>query len=130
MPDRLPSNYETFYSRELFSDVVIQTSEGKSLKAHKIILAAQNPVFAAMFSTNMQEAKSGIVKVDDVTNCVMDIMLFYLYSEKVKHDLKGIALEVFVAADKVGISNLKIHPNLLTHFLSCSMVSKGSNMNA
>ncbi len=46
-----------------------------SLDVHKLVLSARSPVFAAMFSSKMSEAKSGEVVIDDMELAVVKEMI-------------------------------------------------------
>ncbi|CAO1379408.1 unnamed protein product [Diamesa serratosioi] len=80
--------------------------ERKRFPVHKIILAARSPVFKAMFSTNMEEARSHETVVTDVTNESFGEFLSYLYSGKCPN-LEVYAMDLLVIADKYEIDDLK-----------------------
>ena len=73
---------------------------GKEFQLHKNILAARSAVFAAMFESDLEEAKQGRVEIPDLAADVFDQLLRYIYSGKIP-ELDKFALELFVVADKV-----------------------------
>ena len=89
-----------------FSDVKLVAPCGKELNAHKCILAARSPTFAAMFSHDMFEKQSNIVKITDINYDVLKEMLQFIYTAKVEN-IKTFASELFIAADKYDIQDLK-----------------------
>lgn len=57
-----------------FPDVSFEI-DGRSIHAHKFILSARSPVFAAMFASGMQESKSSVVRLEDVEYDVMQAVV-------------------------------------------------------
>ena len=115
------SNLESIYNDELktpqeylknllledqFSDIKLVAPCGKDLNAHKCILAARSTTFAAMFKHDMLEKKSNIVKITDVNYDVLKEMLLFIYTANVEN-IKTFASELFIAADKYDIQDLK-----------------------
>jgi len=60
------------------SDVKLVSSDG-SVSAHRIILAMRSPVFRAMLSTEMAEARSGEIVFHDIDSSSLRNFLHYLY---------------------------------------------------
>ena len=89
----------------IYSDVTLIVGE-KNFKVHKHILSLQSDVFKAMFSHNMAENESGIVKIDDFDVQVIEDMLQYIYTCTTQN-LPKLAQELFKAAHKYEIHGLK-----------------------
>ena len=105
------------------NDVVLKV-EGKDLNAHKIILSARSSVFAAMFRQNMTEKEQNIVEIDDVSCDVMTELLRFIYCADVSN-LKTLAIDLLVAADKYDIADLKaLAENSLYQSLTIKNVAK------
>jgi len=107
----LPSNFRenlwNAYKNGLCDTCIIQV-EGKEFKISKTILAAQSEVFKCMFSMdNTEESKTGIVKIQDISATVMEAVVQFLHLGAVEN-LDEIAEELFVAADKYAIHDLKV----------------------
>lgn len=103
-----PESLEPFLATPEFADVVIIIGNTK-LKAHKIILAAQSPVFLAKFRSNaMTENLIDVVNIDDVGVWVMKEILQYLYTGKTCIETNfSLALKMYYAAYKYEIEKLK-----------------------
>lgn len=89
---------------ELFADFKLLTNDGKTLKAHRSILAARSPMFYAMLSTDMQESQQGSTDVPDFDSTTMKEVLRFIYSNKV--DNFDDPVLVF-AAEKYQLEELK-----------------------
>lgn len=87
------------------SDVTISV-QGHSFQAHKLLLAARSPVFAAMFEHDMKEREVGAVEVVDVDREVFAELLRYIYTDRVA-SLDQVALRLLSAADKYDLLSLK-----------------------
>ncbi|CAI5484922.1 unnamed protein product [Closterium sp. Yama58-4] len=78
------------------------------IRAHRCILAAWSPVFSRMFETGFQEEKSKFVKIEDMDNRTLDLLLTFMYTGVVDLPVeisKGLLL--LAAADKYGVQELK-----------------------
>ena len=89
----------------IYSDVALIVGD-KTFKAHKYILSLQSDVFKAMFSYNMAENDSCMVKIDDFDAQVIENMLQYIYTCTTPN-LPKLALELFKVAHKYEIHGLK-----------------------
>jgi len=81
------------------SDVTLVVGD-KELEAHKNILGARSPVFAAMFEHDFKEKNENRVNIDDVPLNVFEELLRYIYSGKVV-DMDKYATGLLAASDKV-----------------------------
>jgi speckle-type POZ protein len=73
---------------------------GREYYAHKAILAARSPVFAAMFEHEMEEKKQNRVEITDMDHEVLREMLRFIYTGKATN-LEKMHDELLAAADKV-----------------------------
>ncbi|XP_073841539.1 speckle-type POZ protein-like [Musca autumnalis] len=101
----LKNDFANIFASKEFSDVILVAQDGIELKAHKLVLCARSPVFAAMFRNNFEESKTNRIKIDDMDAEVIEEMLKFLYtggdiSEK-------FAEELFVAANKYSLLYLQ-----------------------
>ncbi|XP_011877876.1 PREDICTED: speckle-type POZ protein A-like [Vollenhovia emeryi] len=91
---------------EKFCDVTL-TVRDKEFRAHKVIIAAQSPVFSAMFEHNMEESKKNHVVITDVDAEVLREVLRFIYTGKVAN-LNVMAKDLLAAADKYALKRLKV----------------------
>lgn len=118
----LSNDFGSLLQSQGFSDVTISVS-GKEFKAHKAILAARSPVFAAMFAHDLEEKKQNRVEIQDMNVDVMKEMLRFIYTGRTAN-LEKTAIELLAAADRYAIEKLKVrceealHTNLCTENLA------------
>ncbi len=77
-----------------------------TFNAHKLILAARSPVFAAMFSSHTLESSSNIIEINDLRSETIQSMLEYIYTGKV-NDIKRSTVELYRCADKYQLEDLR-----------------------
>ncbi|GBM38726.1 Speckle-type POZ protein-like B [Araneus ventricosus] len=89
-----------------FADVTLKCS-GVSIPAHKIILSARSPVFAAMFANPMKESRENEVDITDVDVSVLRALLVYMYTGKTSDLTSTSAADLLLAAEKYQLRDLK-----------------------
>ncbi|GBN52132.1 Speckle-type POZ protein-like A, partial [Araneus ventricosus] len=89
-----------------FSDVNVNCGT-VSFSAHKNILCARSPVFAAMFTTEMKETLENKVEISDISSQVLKTMLTYIYTGKTGELSVQSAGELLFAADMYQLQDLK-----------------------
>lgn len=99
-------NLLNLLENENYADMFLSV-DGKVFKAHKVILAARSPVFAKMFESDMVEKLSGSVTIEDISSSVMKRMLTYIYTSDLRDLTMTDAQELYRAADKYEILDLK-----------------------
>ncbi len=77
---------------------------GKEFKVHKVILAAQSPVFRRMFETDMKEKQEGRSVIEDMSTDVAEELLTFMYTGKAPNVETE---ELFQLADKYEMDHLK-----------------------
>ena len=93
------------------SDIALRPSPGgaaaaAAVRAHKIVLAARSPVFAAMFTQGMAEAGSSEVTLEGVSGAVLGHLVHFLYAEEVGADAFDDAEGLLAAADQYQVPRL------------------------
>ncbi|KAG6530181.1 hypothetical protein ZIOFF_012403 [Zingiber officinale] len=83
---------------------------------------SRSPVFKAMLENEMEESRSGIIKIHDVSYYVLRSFVHYLYTAEVLLD-EHMACELLILAEKYQVKHLKI-------FCEKFMTSKVNNDNA
>jgi hypothetical protein len=67
------------WSSKMLSDFNFTFNDGRSIPVHKCLLAAQSPVFAAMFQTQMKECLTSECMIEDISYETFLQFLEYLY---------------------------------------------------
>jgi speckle-type POZ protein len=103
---RLSDDLLLIFENQNFTDVTISAG-GKELGAHKAVLAARSPVFAAMFEHSTKEKATNRVEIIDLEYKVVREMLIFIYSGK-SPNVKDMAYDLLPAADTYGLDRLKL----------------------
>ncbi|KAJ4788486.1 BTB/POZ and MATH domain-containing protein 2 [Rhynchospora pubera] len=87
--------------------------EGEKISAHRFILAARSPVFAAELYGSMTEAKSSCIEIKDMKAEVFRALLCFVYTDDYETDkLKFLSVELvhdlFIASDRYALEKLKV----------------------
>ena len=78
---------------------------GESVAAHRFLLAARSPVFAAMFNSGMEETQTGQVRLEDAVNLdTFRHFLHFLYTGMLEASANK--EEILVLADKYQVDTL------------------------
>ncbi|EMP42087.1 Kelch repeat and BTB domain-containing protein 5 [Chelonia mydas] len=77
-------------------------AEGKRFPCHRMLLAAVNPYFRAMFVSSFKESQDGEVLLQDMAPSTVQTILQYLYTEKISVTSET-AQAVFIAASRLQI---------------------------
>ncbi|XWS15186.1 hypothetical protein CRYUN_Cryun35bG0072700 [Craigia yunnanensis] len=96
-----------------FPDVVLVASDDGSLglppvpvPAHKAVLVNRSPVFKAMLENEMEESRSGTIKISDVSYDALRAFVNYLYTAEAWLD-EQMACDLLVLAEKYQVKHLK-----------------------
>ncbi|XP_049945019.1 protein roadkill-like isoform X2 [Schistocerca serialis cubense] len=88
-------------------DALVTLVAGETrVAAHRAVLSAASPVFAAMFAHDMLEASCGQVSIDDVEGPVLRLLVAYTYTLQAPQ-LPDTAHQLLAVAEKYGLSALK-----------------------
>uniref|UniRef100_A0A914PFD1 BTB domain-containing protein n=1 Tax=Panagrolaimus davidi TaxID=227884 RepID=A0A914PFD1_9BILA len=119
-----------------FEDFIIVATDGKELKVHKCVLAAQSAVFAAMFKPHTKEAIEGRVKIPDFTFDIVEKGVELCYNYGLASDISiEDAIGIYAFGDKYDIENVRDYVELslineLTVMNCCETVNAAISMNA
>ncbi|CAB4266848.1 unnamed protein product [Prunus armeniaca] len=113
-----------------FSDIFLFASDDKEaarpVPAHKAVLVSRSPVLRAMLENEMEESRSGTIKIGEVSYSALYTFVNYLYTAEVCLD-KQLACDLLVMAEiyqvqhlknycqKFLVSNLNLDNSLLTY---------------
>ena len=91
----------------------LHDSDGSSVifNAHKLVLAARSPVFAAMFSSRTLENTTNVIEINDLRSETIQSMLEYIYTGKV-NDIKRSTVELYRCADKYQLEDLRLQAEM------------------
>jgi len=103
---KLADDLGSLFESSKFYDVILSVNEAE-FKAHKAVLAARSPVFAAMFEHEMEEKKQNRVEIVDMDKDVLNEMLKFIYTGKATN-LEKMADDLLAAADKYDLERLKM----------------------
>ncbi|KAL3682622.1 hypothetical protein R1sor_000644 [Riccia sorocarpa] len=94
-------------SEDFGGDVKFIGCDGKSVYAHRFVLAGRSTVFQRMFDTEMNEKKSGIIRVEDTPAPVLRSLVNYCYTAEIEFTEEAPPNELLKVADKYEIEDLK-----------------------
>ena len=92
--------------RDRYTDVTIVTKE-KEFKAHKVVLACQSIFFETCLEDRWKKGDSNRIEMLDVPIDIMDAVLTYMYTGKVK-DIDQAAYDLLPKANEYQLEGLKM----------------------
>ncbi|KAH9299064.1 hypothetical protein KI387_030746, partial [Taxus chinensis] len=107
------------------TDIVFEVGDGSKIKAHRIVLISKSPVFKAMLENEMEESRSGTIKITDFSYEVLRSFVHYLYTAETFPD-EHMAFDLLVLAEKYQVKHLKI---ICEKFLTSKVNNDNSIMN-
>ena len=106
--EKLLDDMKELFMNKALTDVTFNV-DGRQFRAHKLIMAARSPVFAAMFQhSTSKENVTGIVDIPDIEANVFEELLRYIYTGQVPlKRMDEVAAGLLAAADKYLLEKLK-----------------------
>eukprot|EP00092_Neocalanus_flemingeri_P025487 GFUD01027635.1.p1 GENE.GFUD01027635.1~~GFUD01027635.1.p1 ORF type:complete len:389 (-),score=101.20 GFUD01027635.1:68-1177(-) len=101
---RLVASMKSLMLDAKHSDVVLKC-KGEKFHCHRSILGARSAVFSKMFDSDMKEATSGLVVIDDVEPDILEIMVEFVYTGEVTKQVDDLTKLVYVG-DKYELEGL------------------------
>ncbi|GBN47095.1 Speckle-type POZ protein-like B, partial [Araneus ventricosus] len=98
--------FEELYEMEDLCDVSLRVDE-KSFPAHKSILGARSPVFKAILTQDKREKINKVVDIPDMNVDTLGRLLLYIYKDTVQDLQWESAMDLFKAADKYHLLDLR-----------------------
>lgn len=105
---------EKKWKNEQFCDFMLIAPCGRKLSAHRFVLSAGSPVFSAMLKNDMKEKQEGSVEITDLTYEILEEILNFMYSGKIKKLDYETVDGILLGAEKYQMSHLK---NVIKEFL-------------
>lgn len=96
----------SYFDSKSFSDIIIVSSDGEKIEAHRCILAGRSNVFNAMLTTDMLEKKTNEIVLSDIDGETLQELMRHIYKFEVQ-DLEKLAPKLLYCAEKYELSYLK-----------------------
>ncbi|KAJ4756171.1 BTB/POZ domain-containing protein [Rhynchospora pubera] len=77
-----------------------------SVPVDRVVLVSRSPVFKVMLDTDMEESRTGVIKIPDASPNVLQSFVSYLYTAELNLD-EDIALDLITLANKYQVVHLK-----------------------
>ncbi|KAJ4814640.1 BTB/POZ domain-containing protein [Rhynchospora pubera] len=104
--DPPPSPPVTSSGLVLLQSAVNSDGAFASVPVDRVVLRSRSPVFKAMLATDMEESRTGVIKIPDATPKVLESFVSYLYTAETTLD-EDIARDLLILADKYQVDHLK-----------------------
>lgn len=99
----LLDDFESLYKNKSFSDVIL-ICNGIPIAAHRAVLSTRSVYFKQLCG---EKSNSGKIIISDVKSSVMEEVLYYIYTGKVRHFEVPFALDIYSASKKFKLSKLE-----------------------
>ena len=86
-------------------DVTFKTSDGGSVSAHRVIVAAGSPVFHAMLYGNMKESSQKEIELPNIDSSTLKMLFHFIYTGHVITSFTK-CFDLLLAADFFGVAGL------------------------
>ena len=86
-------------------DVTFKTSDGGSVSAHRVIVAAGSPVFHAMLYGNMKESSQKEIELPNIDSNMLKMLFYFFYTGHVRASFTK-CFELIPVADYFGVAGL------------------------
>ena len=103
--DTLSENLKSFYAYKESCDTTFYVKD-KEFKAHRAILMARSPVFAAMFQHETLEKQTGSITIPDCDPNSFEQFLEFLYSGKLEKPSTRNAFHLYETSAKYDVQEL------------------------
>lgn len=105
--EELIKDFRSMYKSGLACDVTF-SMDGQTLHAHKAVICSRSPVFATMFSLDMQEKNSNTVCIQGgVSAHVFDCFLLYLYTSTIEDKESDTVFVLYSLACQYDVESLR-----------------------
>lgn len=88
------------------SDLTLKVDD-REFKVHRNVLIVRSPVFASMLQHDTKENATGVVDIPDCSVKAFEVFLSYIYSGSVDTISSENVFDLYYAADKYQINDLK-----------------------
>lgn len=106
-PSELLDALRHFYISGVFTDVTLQCAEsGQEFHCHKAVLSARSSYFKVMFTADMREKSTSVIKLTGIDGSVLGALLNYVYTAQVCINERNVQ-SLLEAADLLQFSSVK-----------------------
>jgi len=102
----LSTDFKRMLETSAFSDFELKSSDDVVFNVHKSVLSVRSPVFFAMLSNEMKEAKLNAAKIQNIDGITLKELLHFIYCNRVEN-LPKVAEELIQAAEQYQLDKLK-----------------------
>ena len=92
--------------QDYLCDITLVTNDDRELKAHRNVLSAASPFFCKLLKSEMKENREGIIRFEEISGCVMEDVLEFIYAGTVEVTQEN-AKELVAAGNYLIIPSLK-----------------------
>ncbi|KAF7660296.1 hypothetical protein LDENG_00284950 [Lucifuga dentata] len=106
-PSQLLDALRQFYISGAFTDVTLQCAEsGQVFPCHKAVLSARSSYFKVMFTADMREKSTSVIKLTGIDGSVLGALVNYVYTARVCIDDSNVQ-SLLEAADLLQFTSVK-----------------------
>ena len=80
-------------------DITLVVSDGKEFKAHRDVLVESSPFFEKLLNTDMKETRKGVIRLEILSDSVMEDILEFIYTGAVEILPQQNAQQLIASAD-------------------------------
>lgn len=102
----MPENFRQVFFDGRMSDFVLKVGS-REFNVHKMVLVARSPVFSSLFQHVLDEKNTHIIEIPDCNPESFEVFLHYLYFGSVELLSPRNVCNVYYAADKYRVDDLK-----------------------
>ncbi|KAI9551158.1 hypothetical protein GHT06_006515 [Daphnia sinensis] len=89
------------------SDVTFHCGEGKSIRAHTLIVSSGSPILAAMFQNDFEKSTDRVIQIKLTKTHIFENLLRYIYTGEVVAEEEADLGELLIAANEYAVESLK-----------------------
>ncbi|XP_055345222.1 uncharacterized protein LOC129593062 isoform X1 [Paramacrobiotus metropolitanus] len=107
--NHLAQKFGTLLDSGRVTDCTVVSRDGKQFAVHRAVLAAQSPVFAAMFENNCIAKSSGNCTINDINGVVLEALVKFAYTCAPLELPADLLPDLYDAAEKYDMDDLRSH---------------------
>ncbi|XP_026323900.1 TD and POZ domain-containing protein 1-like [Hyposmocoma kahamanoa] len=100
-------DFSSLLTDPIYSDFIIESSEGDKFNVHKVLLIAHSEVFKAMLRDDTAESQNSFVKLVDVSTDELKLAIEFIYTGSIKNIDNCNVGNLLALADQFNICGLR-----------------------